>query len=113
MNVINKITAKQIRTDLPEFRVGDQISVGLKIVEGNKERVQAFEGIVIAIKGSGISKTFTVRKVSGGIGVERTIPYNSPSIDSITIVRKQVARRAKLGNWLRTSSKQPKLKERK
>ena len=113
MNVIDKITAKQIRTDLPEFRVGDQISVGLKIVEGNKERVQAFEGTVTAIQGSGVSRTFTVRKVSGGIGVERTIPFNSPTIDSITIVRKQVARRAKIGNWLRSSSKQPKLKERK
>ncbi|MBR1376568.1 MAG: 50S ribosomal protein L19 [Bacilli bacterium] len=112
MNVVDKITAKQIRTDLPEFRVGDQISVGLKIVEGNKERVQAFEGLVIAIKGSGISKTFTVRKVSGGVGVERIIPYNSPNIASITVVRKNVARRAKLGNWLRNSSKQPKLKER-
>lgn len=113
MNLIDKITAKQIRTDLPEFRVGDQISVGLKIVEGNKERVQAFEGTVVAIKGSGISKTFTVRKVSGGVGVERTIPFSSPSISDITIVRKQVARRAKISNWLKSSSKQPKLKERK
>ena len=113
MNVVDKITAKQIRTDLPEFRVGDEISVGLKIIEGNKERVQAFEGMVIAIKGSGISKTFTVRKVSAGIGVERTIPYNSPNIANITVTRKQVARRAKLGNWLKSSSKQPKLKERK
>ncbi len=113
MNVIDKITAKQIRTDLPEFRVGDQISVGLKIVEGNKERVQAFEGLVIAIKGSGVSKNFTVRKLSGGVGVERTIPFNSPNIASIEVIRKNVARRAKLGNWLRNSSKQPKLKERK
>ena len=113
MNLIDKITESQIRKDLPEFRVGDQISVGLKIVEGNKERVQAFEGLVIAIKGSGISKTFTVRILSAGVGVERTIPYNSPSIDSITVVRKNVARRAKIGNWLRNSSKQPKLKERK
>ena len=113
MNLIEKITEKQIRKDIPEFRVGDQISVGLKIVEGNKSRVQAFEGTVIAIQGSGVGKTFTVRKLSGGVGVERTIPYNSPNIDSITMVRKQVARRAKIGNWLRSSSKQPKLKERK
>lgn len=112
MNVIDKITAKQIRTDLPEFRVGDEISVGVKIIEGNKERVQAFEGLVTAIQGSGVSKTFTVRKVSGGIGVERTFPMSSPNIANVTVIRKNVARRAKIGNWLRNSSKQPKLKER-
>ena len=112
MNVIDKITAKQIRTDLPEFRVGDEISVGVKIIEGNKERVQAFEGLVTAIQGSGVSKTFTVRKVSGGIGVERTFPMSSPNIADVTVIRKNVARRAKIGSWLRNSSKQPKLKER-
>ena len=113
MNVIDKITAKQIRTDLPEFRVGDEVSVGVKIIEGNKERVQAFEGLVIAIQGSGVSKTFTVRKISGGVGVERTFPYNSPNIATLTVVRKNLARRAKIGGYLRKSVKQPKLKERK
>lgn len=113
MNVIDRITAKQIRTDLPEFRVGDEVSVGVKIIEGNKERVQAFDGLVIAIQGSGISKTFTVRKISSGVGVERTFPYSSPNIASLKVVRKNLARRAKIGGYLRKSVKQPKLKERK
>ena len=113
MNLVDKITAKQIRTDLPEFRVGDEISVGVKIVEGNKERVQAYEGIVIAIKGSGVSKNFTVRKISGGVGVERTFPFSSPSIAEVKVIRKNTVRRAKIGGYLRSSLKQPKLKERK
>ena len=96
MNVIDKITAKQIRTDIPEFRVGDTINVGVKIIEGKRERVQDFEGIVIAIKGSGISKNFVVRKISQGVGVERTFPMNSPVIDSIEVVRRGKVRRAKL-----------------
>ena len=111
MNVIDKITAKQIRTDIPEFRVGDTVKVGVKIVEGKRERVQDFEGIVIAIKGSGISKNFVVRKISQGVGVETTFPMNSPVIDSVTVVRKGKVRRAKL-NYLRTMVKQPKIKER-
>lgn len=111
MNVIDKITAKQIRTDIPEFRVGDTVKVGVKIVEGKRERVQDFEGIVIAIKGSGISKNFVVRKISQSVGVERTFPMNSPIIDSVTVVRKGKVRRAKL-NYLRTMVKQPKIKER-
>ena len=111
MNVIDKITAKQIRTDIPEFRVGDTINVGVKIVEGKRERVQDFEGIVIAIKGSGISKNFVVRKISQGVGVERTFPMNSPIIDSVTVVRKGKVRRARLF-FLRTLVKQPKIKER-
>lgn len=111
MNVIDKITAKQIRTDIPEFRVGDTINVGVKIIEGKRERVQDFEGIVIAIKGSGISKNFIVRKISQGVGVERTFPMNSPIIDSITVVRKGKVRRARLF-FLRTLVKQPKIKER-
>jgi large subunit ribosomal protein L19 len=111
MNIIDKITAKQIRTDMPEFRVGDTVVVGVKIVEGKRERVQDFEGIVIAIKNSGIGKTFTVRKLSQGVGVERTFPVNSPSIDKVTVTRKGRVRRAKL-NYLRTLLKQPKIKER-
>ncbi len=111
MNVIDKITAKQIRTDIPEFRVGDTVKVGVRIVEGKRERVQDFEGIVIAIKGSGISKNFVVRKISQGVGVERTFPMNSPVIDSVTVTRKGKVRRARL-NFLRTLVKQPKIKER-
>ena len=111
MNIIDKINAKQINPNVPEFRVGDTVRVDVKIVEGKRERVQDFEGIVIAIKGSGISKNFVVRKISQGVGVERTFPMNSPVIDSVTVVRKGKVRRAKL-NYLRTMVKQPKIKER-
>ena len=76
MNIIDKITNSQIRTDLPEFRVGDTVKVNVRIIEGKTERIQAFEGIVMAIQGGGVSKTFTVRKISGGIGVERIFPFN-------------------------------------
>ncbi len=111
MNIIDKITAKQIRTDIPEFRVGDTVIVGVKIVEGKRERVQDFEGIVTAIKNSGVGKNFTVRKLSQGVGVERTFPINSPSIDKVTVARKGKVRRAKL-TYLRNLLKQPKIKER-
>lgn len=116
MNLVEKITAKQIRTDLPEFRVGDTVQVDLKIKEvdskGNaKIRIQTFEGLVMAIKGSGISKTFTVRKVSGNVGTEKTLPVNSPTIDTIKVVRRGKVRRAKL-NYIRDLKKTPKIKER-
>mgnify|MGYP004516076301 FL=1 len=116
MNLIEKITKKQIRTDIPEFRSGDTIRVDIKIDEtdasGNKKvRIQAFEGIVMAIKGSGVSKTFTVRKMSGNVGTEKTLPINSPRIDKITVVRKGKVRKAK-PTWIRKSSKTPKIKER-
>ncbi|MBR3523442.1 MAG: 50S ribosomal protein L19 [Bacilli bacterium] len=116
MNLIDKITNSQIRTDLPEFRVGDNVRVNLKIEEkdskGNKKiRIQAFEGLVMAIQGSGVSKTFTVRKISGNVGTEKTLPVNSPKIDSIEVVRKGKVRRAKL-NFIRDLKKTPKIKER-
>jgi len=112
VNLVEKITEKQIRTDLPEFRVGDTIKVDVKIVEGKRERIQAFEGIVVAIKGAGVSKNYTVRKISSGVGVERTFPMNSPIVDSVTVVRKGKVRQAKLG-YLRDLVSQPKIKERK
>lgn len=116
MNLVDKITKSQIRTDLPEFRVGDTVRVDLKISEkdskGNEKiRIQAFEGLVMAIQGSGVSKTFIVRKVSGNVGVEKTLPVNSPKIDKITVVRKGKVRRAKL-NYIRNLKKTPKIKER-
>ena len=111
MNLVEKITAKQIRTDIPEFRVGDTVKVNVKIVEGKRERIQAFEGLVMAIQGSGVSRNFVVRKVSSGVGVERTFPINSPVIDSIEVVRTGRVRQAKLG-YIRTMNKQPKIKER-
>ena len=111
MNLVEKITKSQIRTDLPEFRVGDTVKVDVKIIEGKRERIQAFEGIVMAIKGSGIAKNFVVRKISGGVGVERTFPVNSPKVANIEVVRKGKVRRAKL-NYLRTLLSQPRIKER-
>lgn len=111
MNLVEKITKDQIRTGLPEFRVGDTIIVGYHIKEGNKERVQDFEGIVKAIKGSGVSKNFIVRKISSGVGVEKTYAVNSPRIAYVKVVRKGKVRRAKL-NYLSTLLKQPRIKER-
>ena len=111
MNVIDKITAKQINPNIPEFRVGDTVKVNVKIIEGNKERVQAYEGVVIARKGGGISETFTVRKESYGVGVERTFPVNSPKIDSVEVLRHGKVRRAKL-NFLKDVVGQYRIKER-
>ena len=111
MNLVEKITKSQIRTDLPEFRVGDTVKVDVRIVEGKRERIQAFEGVVIAIKSSGVGKNFIVRKMSGGIGVERTFPVNSPVVEAITVIRKGKVRRAKL-NYLRSLVKQARIKER-
>ncbi len=111
MNVIDKITAKQMNPNVPEFRVGDTVRVDVKIIEGKRERIQAFEGIVIARKGSGISETFTVRKNSYGVGVERVFPVHSPKLAGITVVRKGKVRRAKL-NFLRGFVGQYRIKER-
>lgn len=111
MNVIDKITAKQLNPNIPEFRVGDTVRVDVKIIEGKRERIQAFEGIVIARKGSGVSETFTVRKMSSGVGVERTFPVHSPKIALITVVRKGKVRRAKL-TFLRNLVGQYRIKER-
>ena len=110
-NVIDKITEKQMNPNVPEFRVGDTGRVDVKIVEGKRERIQAFEGVVIARKGAGISETFTVRKVSYGVGVERIFPVHSPSIANIVVVKKGKVRRAKL-NFLRNIVGQYRIKER-
>ena len=111
MNIIDKITKEQLNPNVPEFRVGDTVNVGVKIIEGKRERIQAFEGIVVARKGSGVSETFTVRKKSSGIGVERVFPMHSPKIASIEVVKKGKVRRAKL-NFLKSIVGQFKIKER-
>lgn len=111
MNKIEEIANKQLNPNVPEFRVGDTVRVGVRIIEGKKERVQAFEGVVISRKGYGVSETFTVRKMSSGIGVERIFPIHSPKLDSIEVVRKGKARRAKL-YYARDIVGQWKLKER-
>ena len=110
-NVIDKITEKQMNPNLPEFRVGDTVRVDVKIIEGKRERIQAFEGTVIARKGGGVSETFTVRKVSYGVGVERMFPMHSPKIANIEVVKKGKVRRAKL-NFLRNVVGQYRIKER-
>ena len=109
-NVIDKITAKQMNPNVPEIRVGYTVRVDVKIIEGKRERIQAFEGLVVAMKGSGVSETFTVRKDSYGVGVERIFPLHSPNIAKITVVRKGRVRRAKL-NFLKDRSGQYKIKE--
>ena len=101
---------KFLRKDIPEFRVGDTVRVDYKIIEGKRERIQAFEGVVIAKKNKGISKTFTVRKISSGVGVERIFPVNSPKIDKAVVIRKGKVRRSKL-NFLRNRKKSYKIKE--
>ena len=111
MDLASKISAKQLKSDIPEFRVGDTLRVNVRIIEGNKERIQAFEGVCTERKGSGVSETFTVRKKSAGIGVERTFPVNSPKIDKITVVRKGRVRRAKL-RFLRDKIANYRIKER-
>jgi len=109
--LINEITAEYLQ-DRPDFRAGDTVKVYVKIVEGDTHRLQPFEGLVIKRQGSGISETFTVRKVSYGIGVERTFPVHTPQVDRIEVLRKGKVRRAKL-HYIRTlSAKAARIKER-
>jgi large subunit ribosomal protein L19 len=96
MDVLQEVTKEQLRSDLPAFDPGDTLRVNVRVREGDKERIQAFEGVCIARKNGGITETFTVRKVSSGIGVERVFPLHSPSVESITVVRRGRVRRAKL-----------------
>lgn len=96
LDIIKEIEAEQIKNDVTKFNVGDTIKVDVRIKEGNKERIQAFEGTVIKIQNGGIRKTFTMRRVAYGTGVERTFPMNSPMLEKITVVRRGKVRRAKL-----------------
>ncbi len=110
-NLVDKINERHIRKDIPEFRVGDTVRVNVWVKEGKKERIQAFEGLVIAKKGGSVSETFTVRKKSGSVSVERIFPVNAPTIDSIEVIRKGMVRRAKL-NFIKGMRKEYKVKER-
>ncbi len=96
MDIITNLTKDQIRTDLPAFNVGDTVKIHVKIKEGSRERIQVFEGTVIAKKHGGINETYTVRRISYGVGVERTFPVNSPKIANIEVTRRGKVRRAKL-----------------
>ena len=111
MNIIDAIEKEGMRTDVPVFNIGDTVKVFVKVVEGTHERLQAFEGVVIARKNGGIRETFTVRRISFGIGVERTFPVHSPKIDHIEIVRNGVVRRAKLYYLKGKTAKNSRIKE--
>ncbi len=112
MDIIKNLTQEQIRTDLPALNIGDTVKVHVLIKEGSKERIQAFEGTIIAKKHGGITETFTVRRISYGVGVERTFPVNSPKIAKIDVVRRGKVRRAKLYYLRDRVGKATKVKER-
>lgn len=111
-NLIDKVDAAQLRDDVPDFRPGDTLDVNVKVIEGNTQRVQLFKGVCIRRQGSGIRETFTVRKVSFGIGVERTFPVHSPNLESIQVVRRGRVRRAKLYYLRDLRGKKARIKER-
>ena len=110
-NIIDALEKEGMRTDLPQINIGDTVKVWVKVVEGNRERLQGFEGVVIARKNGGIRETFTVRRISYGVGVERTFPMHSPKIDHIDIVRRGEVRRAKLYYLRERTGKAAKVKE--
>ena len=112
MDLLRNIEAPHLRDDLPAFRAGDTVRVHVKVVEGDKERTQVFQGVVLGIRGSGIGKSFTVRKVTEGVGVERIFPINSPSIAKIEVTRFGRVRRAKLGFLTELKGKSARIKER-
>ena len=111
MNIINKIEQEQLKADVTPFNVGDTIKVHTRVIEGGKERIQIFQGIVIAKRGSGINEAFTVRKISYGEGVERVFPVNSPFVEKVEVIRKGKVRRAKLFYLRGRTGKAAKVKE--
>ncbi len=110
-NLIKEITTEQLRTDHPDFRPGDTLSIHVKVVEGTRERIQLFEGVVIKRRGTGISETFIARKISYGVGVERTFPLHSPKIEKIEVKRQGRVRRAKLYYLRNLRGKKARIKE--
>lgn len=111
LNLVNEINKDQLKTDLPEIKAGMTVRVDVRIKEGDKSRIQAFEGVVIKVQGSGIGETFTVRKLSSGVGVERTFPMHSPVIDKVTVLRVGKVRRSKLYYLRSRSGKSARIKE--
>ncbi len=112
MNRLTELRREGLREDIPEFRPGDTLRVSVRIREGNKERSQRFEGVCIARRGAGVSETFTVRKISSGIGVERIFPLHSPNVSEIKVVRRGRVRRAKLYYLRELSGKAARIRER-
>lgn len=111
MNIIDTLEQEGMKKDLPELRIGDQVKVNVKVIEGTRERIQTYEGVIIAKKNGGIRETIVVRRVTFGVGVERTFPVHSPKIDSIQVVRHGKVRRAKLYYLKNRTGKAAKLKE--
>lgn len=111
MNIIETLEKEQLRSDIPEFAPGDTVRVHAKIVEGSRERIQMFEGVVIGRQGTGVRETFTVRHISYGIGVERMFPVHSPRIEKIDVLRKGIVRRAKLYYLRNLTGKAARIKE--
>ncbi len=111
MNLVKEVVADQIRHDLPKVSIGDYVRVNVNIVEGEKRRIQAFEGTVIKMRGEGVARTFTVRKISNNVGVERSFPFNSPVVDSIKVLGHSKVRRAKLYYLRNLTGKSAKLKQ--
>ena len=109
--LVEEVTLSQLRTDLPEFKSGDEIRVSVRIIEGSKSRIQVFQGVVIQRRGGGVNATFTVRKMSSGIGVERTFPLHSPNIAGIEVVRRGKVRRNKITYIRQRSGKAARIKE--
>ncbi len=111
MTIIEQINQENIKAEVPSFNVGDTVKVSVKVIEGTRERIQGYEGIVIAKRGGGISETFTVRRISFGVGVERTFPLHSPKIADIKVIKKGAVRRAKLYYLRKLTGKAAKVKE--
>ncbi|MCX6171082.1 MAG: 50S ribosomal protein L19 [Ignavibacteriales bacterium] len=111
MDKLNELTKEQLRTDFPAFKTGDHIRVHVRVIEGDKERIQPFEGDVISIRGAGLNKTFTVRKIASGVGVERIFSYNSPKLAKVEMVREGKVRRAKLFYLRELSGKAARIKD--
>jgi len=112
MHTLDPVDAASLRDDVPDFRPGDTVKVNVKVVEGNRSRIQAFQGVVIARQGSGVRETFTVRKISFGVGVERTFPVHAPTVDSVEVVTRGDVRRAKLYYLRNLRGKKAKIRER-
>ncbi|WP_125711665.1 50S ribosomal protein L19 [Companilactobacillus kedongensis] len=110
--LIQDITKEQLRSDIPDFRPGDTVRVHAKVVEGSRERIQLFEGVVIKRRGTGVSATYTVRKMSSGVGVERTFPLNTPRVEKIEVIRHGLVRRSKLYYLRDRKGKAARIKER-
>ena len=110
MNVLDSITKEYLKTDVPAFNVGDTVKVHVKIKEGNRERIQIFEGFVLKKQNGGVSETFTVRRIASGVGVEKTFPVHSPLVEKIEVVRRGSVRRAKLNYMRQRTGKSAKIK---